>query len=209
MHRKFTPKLEGLERKRLLNATHTPTPLPISTVLPVPSVAPPTVSTPPFVPGSGQPLPVEIARIRFGASFAGPFSIGPPHYTNESSRISIRGVGFSTQYIHGNLQMAIVQPKTPGSPILGGAFLQDKNLAGSNEIGLDINFDPNSLDARGRPTLGAWQTDANIYSGLDFVALGKGTVFIRYVKNNAFVLFKGTMFTNDLSNPLGNVNLQP
>jgi hypothetical protein len=207
MDRKYRPMLEGLERK--LSLSRTPTPLPASITLPVPSVAPPGRPTPPFVPGSGQPTAFEIARTRYAASFAGPLTQGPPHYTNEASRIFIRGAGFSTQYIHGNLQMAIVLPKTPGAPILGGAYLQDKNLAGATAIGFDINFDPNSLDSRGRPTLGAWSTDPNVYSGPDFVAQGSGTVLIRYVKNSAYVVFQGTLFTNGLTNPLGNVDIQP
>jgi hypothetical protein len=209
MHRKFTPRLEGLERKQLMNATHTPTPLPIATVLPVPSVAPPGKSTPPFTPSAGQPLPLEIAREKFGASFAGPFSVGPPLFTSEASRINIRGAGFSTQFRHGNVQMTVILPSTPGAPIFGGAFVQDKNLPGSFSIGLDLTFDPNSLDSRGRPTLGTWSPDPNIYSGLGFVAQGSGTVFIRYVKNNAFVIFKGTLYTNGITDPLGNVDIQP
>jgi hypothetical protein len=204
MHRNFTPKLEGLERKQLMSAQ----PLPASTVIPVSTVAPPMFSTPPFVRGPGQPLPLEIARERYASSFVGPFTVGPPLFTGESSRITIRGLGFSTQFAHGDLQMTIVLPNTPGAPIFGGAFIEDKNITGGNEIGLDIVFDPTSLDARGRPTLGSWSTDPNIYSGPDFVALGTGTVYIRYVKNSAYAVFQGNMYTNGLTNPLGNASLR-
>jgi hypothetical protein len=157
----------------------------------------------------GQPTPAEIARERYGSSFVGPISVGPALFTNESRRIYIQGVGFSTQFLHGNIQMAIILPNSPGQPIYGGAYVQDQNLAGANAIGLDLVFDPNSVGARGLPTVGAWSTDPNVYSGPDFVAKGSGTFLVRYAGRYAYVVFKGSMYTNGLTNPLGNTNLQP
>jgi hypothetical protein len=191
MSRCFVPTTERLERRNL-QATLGLT------------VSPPTTAVAPFIAGPGDPTPAEQARERFTASFSGKFVVGPPRFTGQSAYLVFKGNGSSTQFRHGNYAMGVVLPSQPGGPITGAAFLQDKNLSGGTEIGLDINFDPTSLDSRGRPTLGAWSVDSNIYSGIDFVAQGTGTVAIRYVKNTALVTFMGQVYTNGLTNPLAN-----
>jgi hypothetical protein len=170
----------------------------------------PTPPVPPLIPGPGQPLPNELARTRFAASFSGPFLIGPPRYTGESAVLDYRGLGTSSQFLHGDYQMAIVLPKDPAATITGAAFMQDKNLTGGNEIGLDINFDRTTLDKKGRPTQGTWVTDPNIYSGTNFFNSGTGTVQIRYSRNGtAAAFFRGHIYTNGITNILRNSNLHP
>jgi hypothetical protein len=170
----------------------------------------PTPPVPPLIPGPGQPLPNELARTRFAASFGGPFLSGPPRYTGESAILNYRGLGTSTQFLHGDYQMAIVLPNDPAATITGAAFMQDKNLTGGNEVGLDINFDRTTLDGRGRPTQGTWVTDPNIYSGANFFNSGSGTVQIRYSRNGtAATFFRGHIYTNGITNILRNTNLHP
>ena len=173
-------------------------------------VAPPTPPVPPIIPGPGDPLPIELARTRFTASFSGPFLIGPPHYTGQSALLSYRGLGTSNQFLHGNYQMILILPKDPGGDITGAAFLEDKNLVGGNAVGLDINIDKSSLDSRGRPTQGSWVTDPNIYSGSFFFPQGSGTLRIVYPKNGrAAAFFTGRIYTNGITNVLGNAGLRP
>jgi hypothetical protein len=170
----------------------------------------PTPPVPPLIPGPGQPLPNEVARTRFAASFSGPFLVGPPRYTGESAILDYRGLGTSTQFLHGDFQMTIALPNNPAANITGAAFMQDKNLTGGNEIGLDINFDKTTLDKKGRPTQGTWVTDPNIYSGANFFNQGTGTVQIRYSRNGtAAAFFRGHIYTNGITNILRNTNLHP
>jgi hypothetical protein len=116
-------------------------------------------------------------------------------------------LGTSTQFLHGDYQMSIILPKDPSGSITGAAYLQDKNTAGANEMGLDINFDNTTLDRRGRPTQGSWITDPNIYSGLSFFNHGSGTVRIRYPRNGtAAVVFKGQIYTNGITNVTRNAH---
>jgi hypothetical protein len=174
------------------------------------SVPAPTGPVAPILPGPGDPLPVELARTRFHAAFSGPFLIGPPHYTGETAVYMFRGLGTSTSFLHGDYQLAIVIPKDPTATITGGAFLQDKNLTGGVEIGLDINFDRATLDRKGRPTQGTFVTDPNIYSGTNYFDQGTGTVRIRYATNGtAAVFFDGHIYTNGITNILRNQSLRP
>jgi hypothetical protein len=205
MPRHFRPIVEQAESRFCLSALRiTPTANPVPLV-----IAPPTGSVFPFVPAPGQQTAFEQARQRYAATYAGNYAIRPAQFTSQSGVLRIRALGISRQFLHGNIQMAVGLPATAGGPIVGAAFVVDKNLSAGNEIGLDMNFDPTSVNARGLPTRGAWATDPNIYSGADFVAQGSGTVTIAYSKNIAIVSFSGTIYTNGLTNPIGNVALQP
>lgn len=173
-----------------------------------PSTPVPVEAVPPFVPGPGTPLPNEIARARFTAVFDGPFRVGPPRFTGQSAILNYRGLGTSTEFLHGDFQMAVVMPSTPGSKITGAAYLQDKNVSGSNQIGLNINFDLTTLDRKGRPTHGIWATDDSIYSGTSYRNVGSGTVRLRYnPSGTATVKFIGSIYTNGITNPLRNSDL--
>jgi hypothetical protein len=209
------PAVSGLESRTVLTVMGAHSTLSnvvdVAQTLAAQSQAPvPTPPVPPLIPGPGQPLPNEVARTRFAASFSGPFLIGPPRYTGQSAILDYRGLGTSTQFLHGDFQMAIVLPNDPAATITGAAFLQDKNLTGGNEIGLDINFDKTTLDKRGRPTQGTWITDPNIYSGANYFNQGTGTVQLRYARNGtAAAFFRGHIYTNGITNLLRNSNLHP
>ncbi len=203
----FSPSIQGMERRELRAVMSAAA----AEVLSAggSGVAPPIGSVFPFAPAPGQPTAFEQARERFTGSFTGSFAYQPAQFTSQSRVIHMRGVGSSSQFLHGNIQVAIGLPSQPGGPITGGAYLQDKNLAGSTLIGLDINFDPASVDAQGRPTRGAWSTDANVYSGIDFVAQGSGVVTIRYSRNKMTIVFQGNIYTNSITSPLANTDIQP
>jgi hypothetical protein len=219
MKRSLRPEIEGLEGRALATVMGirgaSPDLLSIAQsnaalVHPQATVATPIPPVPPIIPGPGQPLPIELKRTRFTASFSGPFQIGPPHYTGESALLGYRGLGTSSEFLHGNYQMIIVLPKDPTGVITGAAFLEDKNLVGGNALGLDINFDRTTLDSRGRPTQGVFVTDPNIYSGSNFANQGSGTVTIHYARNgSAAAFFKGQIFKNGFTNILRNTDLHP
>ncbi len=102
--------------------------------------------------------------------------------------------------------MAIVLPAAHSGDITGGAFLQDRNISGGNQIGLDINFSK-TLDKKGRPTLGTWVTDPNIYSGANYFNQGSGTIQIKYAKSGvATVIFRGHIYTNGITDILANAS---
>jgi hypothetical protein len=165
-------------------------------------------STPPVVPGSGLPTLKERARIAFHAAFSGPSHSVVGRYTDQSRDLFFRGLGTSSQFIHGDFQMQIVLPANPAVPITGAVYMQDRNINSSGAIAFDLVADPMSLDRRGRPTRLTFTGDPNIYSGVDYANTSNGTVTIRYFKDTAAVFFKGTVYTNGITNPLRNMDLQ-
>ncbi|WP_435018169.1 hypothetical protein TA3x_000115 [Tundrisphaera sp. TA3] len=158
-------------------------------------------------PPDRQPTPRELARQRFTARFAGSFATGPPRFTDQASRIFIKGSGTSSAFLHGDFQMALYPPADRATgETTGLAALLDKNVANSgNLLLLDLQGDPSSLDRAGRPTRLTWTVDGS--SGGTFSgATGEGTLEIRYrtgVKNLARsrsggvnVIFRGRIETN-------------
>ena len=205
--RRVTLEVEGLEPRDLLSsitdllatsgslhssASASALPTPIS------------VNPPPFVPGPGDPLPREVARERFRATFKGPFSVGPPLFTGQSKILHFRGLGTSNQFLHGDYQMTVILPKNASDPTTGGAYMQDKNINSGGAIAFDLKADPQSFDRFGRPTSLTFTINSNIYSGIFYNAIASGTVTIRYFKSTSSVLFDGLVFTNGISNPLRN-----
>jgi hypothetical protein len=157
---------------------------------------------------TGIPTARELARQRFSANFSGPFYKAPPRFTSQSNLFFYRGLGGSTQFLHGDYQMMIAMPADPTKPILGAAYLQDRNINSGGAMGLDLTFDPTSLDKFGRPTEGTFTQDPNIYSGVDFTFTASGTVTIHYFGTSATVIFKGLLYTNGITDPLRNMDLQ-
>jgi hypothetical protein len=226
--RGLQPIVEGVERRELLSAitditasSHKPlsvnqlaaaTQLTAQTATNVPSLVNKSGVPPLIGPGPGNLTAHELAREQFKAYFSGPFYSAPPRFTSQTKFLLYRGIGGSTQFLHGDYQMAIAfvpaNPTSQGGPIIGNAYLQDRNINSSGQIGLDLTFDPNSLNAQGLPTKGTFTEDPNIYSGLDFVATTGGNVTITYRGNQATVRFQGLLYNSGITDPLRNMDLQ-
>ncbi len=215
------PAVEQVERRRLLSAItdilaaqsqpYHPTNPSVATQSQSASAIPPLVNpgvAPPIAPGPGNPTPRELAREKFHAYFSGPYNVGPPRFTSQSKIFFYRGLGGSTQFLHGDFQMQIDIPKETGSPIVGAIYLQDRNLNSSGALGLDLTIDPSSFDRLGRPTQATFTQDPNIYSGVDFVDTASGSLTIRYSGNTATVKLNGLLYVSGLTDPLRNMDLQ-
>lgn len=174
----------------------------------VPSLVNPNGVPPLIGPGPGNLTPHELARERFKAYFSGPFSSAPRRFTSQAKFFLFRGIGGSNQFRHGDYQMAIAIPTDPTASIIGNAYLQDRNINSSGQVGFDLTFDPQSLDRFGRPTRGTFTQDPNIYSGVYFVDTASGTVTIRYAKGAATVTFQGLVYNSGITDPLRNMDLQ-
>jgi hypothetical protein len=157
--------------------------------------------------GQGQPTPHELARERFHAYFSGPITVSPGRFSDQAKIIYFRGLGGSTQFRHGDYQMAIVIPTDPNAQPFGEAVLEDKNNNSSGIIGLPLTAVPNAVDRLGRPTQLTFTQDPNIYSGIDFVNSSTGTLNITYSKGSATAIFNGKVYTSGLTSPIKNSDL--
>lgn len=205
--RKLRPGVESVESRQLMSG--------ITTMLAtqprghVPALTGNTtgLTMPPFIPGSGTTSPHELARQRFQASFSGPVVVGPGRFSSESKVFYYRGIGGSNQFLHGDYQMAIIMPSDPTKPITGGVYMQDRNNNSGGQLGLDLTFDPNSLDRFGRPTKATFVNDPNVYSGIYYAFTAQGNVKIRYFGHKAAVQFTGLLYTSGLTGVFRNEGL--
>lgn len=176
-----------------------------------------TPSTTGIVPSqaSGTPTAHELARERFSARFKGPFVVGRPRFTDQTSQTYLYGGGISTAFLHGDLQLAFAMPSDRAQPILGQAVMTVKNVSNTgNQLILDLQADPSSLDRAGRPTRFTWTQNA-ASGGIFTNGTGSGTLQIQYTPGGkrpprafsagtAGVLFQGSLFTTNLTNTLRN-----
>lgn len=218
-NRRLIPAVEGVERRELLSAiidilatqgqqVYHPSHLTGSTSAQATgSIVNPNFP-PPSGPGLGAPTPRELAREQFKGYFSGPAYAAPPRFTSQSEVLFYRGLGGTTQFLHGDYQMIINMPKDLTTPIVGLAYLQDRNINSAGALGLDLTFDSSSLDSRGRPTRGTFTADPNIYSGLDYAFSANGTATIKYGRGTATVRFQGLLYNSGITDPLRNMDLQ-
>jgi hypothetical protein len=175
----------------------------------VPSTAAMPLQTP------GTPTSHELARERFSARFKGPYVVGPPRFTDQVSQTFLYGGGISTAFLHGDLQLGFAIPKDPAQPIVGQAVMIVKNVSNTgNELILDLQGDPSSLDRAGRPTRFTWTQNASS-GGIFTNGNGSGTLEIQYTPGGkrpsrtfssgiAGALFQGRIFTTNLNSTLRN-----
>jgi hypothetical protein len=164
---------------------------------------------------ASTPTPHELAREQFSARFKGPFVTGLPRFTDQISQTYLYGGGISSAFLHGDLQLAFSIPKDPTQPITGQATMTVKNVSNTgNQLILDLQADPGSLDQAGRPTRFTW-TQNPASGGIFTNGSGSGTAQIQYTPGRrrplrsfsagtAGVLFQGTLFTTNLTNTLRN-----
>jgi hypothetical protein len=155
-----------------------------------------------------DPTPAELARERFHAVFSGPVIAGPGRFADQSKTLYFQGLGGSNTFLHGDFQMAIVYPSDPTQPLIGEAYLEDKNNNSGGQIGFQLQgVTPQTVDRLGRPTQLTFSNDPNIYSGIFFANTASGTVSIHYSKGSATVVFNGLVYTIGVTSPLKNSNL--
>lgn len=190
--------------------------------------------TPVSVTYQGQdPTPFQVKREQFRAVFSGPYQTGLPLYLDQSSRTVIDGVGTSTYFLHGGVQLIVVTYKdapppnlTYGTnqPLQGEATLIDKNFNSAGYLAIDLQGDRTNLDSAGRPTQVSFSFfpfggSGSFTAGIFSLASGTGTVSIQYhpsgttrpgvtSQGTATVVFRGTVFTPQTVFPLANQGLQ-
>ena len=130
------------------------------------------------------------------------------------------GGGISTAFLHGDLQLAFAMPKDPTQPIVGQAVMTVKNVSNTgNQLILDLQADPTSLDRAGRPTRFTW-TQNPASGGIFTNGSGSGTLQIQYTpggkrpprtfaSGTAGVLFQGLLYATNLTNTLRNQVISP
>lgn len=232
MKRRFRPSLDRMEGRELLSVSailalrHRA--VPAATAVPPPVVNPSglvngangttlTQGAPneyQYLTPTGTPTAREARRQPFVFTFSGAFRQGPPQYNDESSLIHIEGVGRSTFFLHGDVQIGAVVPTDLTRPTSGVATSFDRNINTSSVFGFDLDGSTADLDAAGRPTRFTALTDVNLSSGLFAESQSVATVTIKYIPDGkphargtsagkALVVIKGYAYTLGTGNVLG------
>jgi hypothetical protein len=157
--------------------------------------------------GTGQPTAREIARDTFKAFFNGPLLIGPGRFSDQANIIYVRGVGSTTFFHHGDMNMGIVIPRNLATPITGEINMQDKNINSGGQVAFQLTAVPGAVDPRGRPTQFTFVADPNIYSGIFFFDSATGILGVNYHGSTATVRITGLVYTSGLTNPIKNTDL--
>src|SRR5262249_27385103 len=77
---------------------------------------------------TGTLKPAQLRRELFVARFVGPYSIVPGRTSTEAIQTLIQGAGTANTMLHCDIQMRLVTPKDPNSPIGGVSSIFDRNL---------------------------------------------------------------------------------
>ncbi len=132
---------------------------------------------------TGMPTAAESRRETYHASYVGQYTLGPGRFSSEAANFYFRGAGRTSQVLHSDIQMRIIDPSTPGAPSTGVAVLLDRNIDSNSDLGLDVYANPQQVDRLGRPTvLQIYALDVNVSAGNYVEGLAQGTITIHYGK---------------------------
>ena len=163
----------------------------------------------------------EKRRERFSAQFVGTYTVGPGRTSDEANQVFISAAGSANTMLHSDIQMLLVTPKDPTSPIGGVTSILDRNLNSNTALGFDLAASQSNVDRGGRPNhFSTVSIDANISSGLYVEGYSIGTVNIEYIPNGkhtpnvysqgkAIVTIHAQIYSANTSFILRNANIDP
>ncbi len=163
----------------------------------------------------------QLKREHFTAWFKGTYTIGPGRTSTEASQISITAAGNTNTILHADIQVLIITPKDPSTPIGGVSTIFDRNINSNTTLGIDMLAPQQNVDGGGRPDdFPSLTPDVNISSGTYADPFGQGVMTIHYLpsrKHTPGVIQQGTVivkihaqiYSADTSNILRNVSINP
>ncbi len=182
---------------------------------------PPPVGTNLALTPTGTLTRKQLKRENFTAWFKGTYTIGPGSTSTEASQISITAAGNTNRILHADIQVLIITPKDPSTPIGGVSSIFDRNINSNTSLGLDMLAPQQDVNGGGRPDdFPILTPDVNISAGTYADPYGQGVMTIHYVpssKHSPGVIQQGTaivkihaqIYSADTSNILRNVSINP
>jgi hypothetical protein len=163
----------------------------------------------------------QLRRDRFVARYVGTYTVGPGRTSDEANQVFITAAGSANTMIHSDIQMLLVTPKDPSSPIGGVSSIFDRNINSNSAVGFDLSAPQQYVNRDGLPDyLNRAAIDANISAGIYVEAYSVGTVSIKYIPNGkhtpgvfsqgkAIVTIHAQIYTANTSFILRNANINP
>ena len=138
----------------------------------------------------------EQRKERFTAQYVGTYTVGAGRTSTEAIQTFITGVGTANTMLHSDIQLLIITPKDPTTPIGGVSTIFDRNLNSNTALGFDLTAPSQYVDqARPAQLFPDVSIDPNISSGTYVEAYSAGTMNIHYIpsgKHTPGVISQGT-----------------
>ena len=109
----------------------------------------------------------EQRKERFVAQYVGTYTVGAGRTSTEAIQTFITAAGTANTMLHSDIQMLLVTPKDPSTPIGGVSAIFDRNLNSNTVLGFDLSA-PIPVCRQRRPAqllLPTVRLDPNISSG--------------------------------------------
>ena len=170
---------------------------------------------------TGTLTPRQLRRERFVAHYVGTYTVGPGRTSDEANQTFITAAGSANTILHSDIQMLLVTPKDPSSPIGGVITIFDRNLNSNTALGFDLSAPQQYVNRDGLPDyLNRLAIDANVSAGLYVEAYAVGNMSIKYIPNGkhtprvfsqgkAIVTIHAQIYTANTSFILRNANIDP
>jgi hypothetical protein len=163
----------------------------------------------------------EQKRERFVARYLGSYTQGPGRTSTEASTTFVTGLGDANSMLHSDIQMLLVTPKDPSTPIGGVSTIFDRNINSNTTLGFNLSAPAQNVDRAGRPNdLPTVSLDVNISSGVYVEGFSQGVINIHYIpsgkrtpgvisQGKAIVTIHAQIYTANAAFVLRNANIDP
>jgi hypothetical protein len=172
---------------------------------------------------TGTLTPRQQRKEQFAAHYVGTYTVGAGVTSDQRIQTFITGAGSASSMLHSDIQILLVTPNDPTSPIGGVSTMFDRNLNSNTTLGFDLSAPQSSqtINKAGLPDLlSKVSIDVNISAGVYVEAYAQGTMSIRYVpsgKHTRGVISQGTavvtihaqIYNPNVSFILRNANIDP
>jgi hypothetical protein len=163
----------------------------------------------------------EQRRERFVAKYVGNYTMGAGRTSTEANDIFITGAGTANTMLHSDIQMLLITPTDPSTPISGVSTIFDRNINTNTVLGIDLATPIQEVDRGGRPNnIQAVTLDVNISAGAYVDGFAQGTIKIHYIpsgkhspgvisQGKAIVMIRAQIYSANASFILRNAGIDP
>jgi hypothetical protein len=165
----------------------------------------------------------QLRQEQFKAFFVGTYTVGGGRTSTEKNEVFITAAGTASTILHGDIQILLITPIDPITPIGGVSTIFDRNLNSNTALGFDVSAPQTSpnIGRNGLPVLlNRVSIDPNISSGVYVEAYSVGNMQIRYIPSSkhtrgvlsqgkAIVTIHAQIYTANTSFILRNAHINP
>lgn len=174
-----------------------------------------------YIAPTGTPTARQVKQTQFRFVFSGSYVQTPGRYSDEATFVHIVGVGTSTYFLHGDIQLNAIVPTVSTRETAGTSSSFDRNNNSNSTFAFDLTGSSADVDKGGRPTLLNGVTDVNLSGGVFAESQSSATFQIHYFpdgkahpkgysQGRATVVIRGAAYTlgtgSILAGPISKTN---